>query len=65
MMGAEYIKTSKKFYVMPLRPVLNLQVSVGKHMDMANTLMFDTLKYSKRLVEAGFTPTQAKALAEE
>ena len=28
-------------------------------------LMFDTLKYSKRLVEAGFTPTQAEVLAEE
>ena len=27
--------------------------------------MFDTLKYSKRLVEAGFTPTQAEVLAEE
>ena len=28
-------------------------------------LAFDTLKYSKRLVEAGFTDRQAEALAEE
>ncbi len=27
--------------------------------------MFDTLKYSKRLVKAGFTPAQAEGLAEE
>ena len=30
-----------------------------------DALMFDTLKYSKWLVEAGFTPPRAKALAEE
>ena len=30
-----------------------------------DALMFDTLKYSKWLVEAGFTPPQAEALAEE
>lgn len=29
-----------------------------------DVLMFDTLKYSKQLVEAGFTPTQAEVLAE-
>ena len=34
-------------------------------MDMTHALAFDTLKYSKRLVEAGFTTTQAEALAEE
>lgn len=34
-------------------------------MDMANALMFDSLKDSKRLVEAGFTEPQAEALAEE
>ncbi|MEG9884810.1 MAG: hypothetical protein V6Z86_09425, partial [Hyphomicrobiales bacterium] len=32
---------------------------------MTHALAFDTLKYSKRLVEAGFTQTQAEALAEE
>ena len=30
-----------------------------------DALMFDTSKYPKRLVEAGFTPTQVEALAEE